>query len=75
MNPWCLYFHELLKNKKYLNIFIINKIIEIIYTLAGDKNISILHLSYMASDLQFSLVLQAHALVLYVYAMKNKREK
>ena len=31
---------------------------------AGDKNISILHLSCKTSDLQFSLVLQTHALVL-----------
>ena len=30
----------------------------------GDKNISILHLSCRTSDLQFSLVLQTHALVL-----------
>ena len=32
---------------------------------AGDKNISILHLSCRTSHLQFSLVLQTHALVLY----------
>ena len=32
--------------------------------LIGDKNISILHLSCRTSDLQFSLVLQTHALVL-----------
>ena len=32
--------------------------------LAGDKNISILHLSCRTSDLQFLLVLQTHALVL-----------
>ena len=32
--------------------------------LAGDKNISILHLSCRRSDLQFSLILQTHALVL-----------
>ena len=31
---------------------------------SGDKNISILHLSCRTSDLQFSLVLQTHALVL-----------
>ena len=31
---------------------------------AGDKNISILHLSCRTSDLQFSLVLQTHVLVL-----------
>ena len=31
---------------------------------SGDKNISILHLSCRMSDLQFSLVLQTHALVL-----------
>ena len=31
---------------------------------ARDKNISILHLSCKTSDLQFSLVLQTHALVL-----------
>ena len=31
---------------------------------AGDKNISILHLYCSMSDLQFSLVLQTHALVL-----------
>ena len=31
---------------------------------AGDKNFSILHLSCRTSDLQFSLVLQTHALVL-----------
>ena len=31
---------------------------------AGDKNISILHLSCRTSDLQFSLILQTHALVL-----------
>ena len=30
----------------------------------GDKIISILHVSYRKSDLQFSLVLQAHVLVL-----------
>ena len=30
---------------------------------SGDKNISILHLSCRMSDLQFSLVLQTHALV------------
>ena len=30
----------------------------------GDKNISTLHLSCRTSDLQFSLVLQTHALVL-----------
>ena len=30
----------------------------------GDKNISILYLSCRTSDLQFSLVLQTHALVL-----------
>ena len=29
-----------------------------------DKNISILHLSCRTSDLQFSLILQTHALVL-----------
>ena len=33
-------------------------------THAGDKNISILHLSCRTSDLQFSFVLQTHALVL-----------
>ena len=32
--------------------------------ITGDKNISILHLSYRTSDIQFSLVLQTHALVL-----------
>ena len=32
--------------------------------MSGDKNISILHLSCRTSDLQFSLVLQTHALVL-----------
>ena len=32
--------------------------------LAGDKNISILHLSCRMSDLKFSLLLQTHALVL-----------
>ena len=31
---------------------------------AGDKNISIMHLSYRTSDFQFSLFLQTHALVL-----------
>ena len=31
---------------------------------SGDKNISILHLSCRMSDLQFSLVLQTHVLVL-----------
>ena len=41
---------------------------------AGDKNISILHLSYRTSDLQFSLVLQTHACPLKVYAIKNIRE-
>ena len=30
----------------------------------GDKNISILHLSYWTSDLQLSLILQNHAHVL-----------
>ena len=39
---------------------------------SGDKNISILHLSCRMSDLQFSLVLQTHALVLLkAYAIKN----
>ena len=33
-------------------------------TRPGDKNISILHLSCRTSDLQYSLVLQTHALVL-----------
>ena len=32
---------------------------------SGDKDISILHLTCKTSDLQFSLVLQTHALVLY----------
>ena len=32
--------------------------------ISGDKNISILHLPCSTSDLQFSLVLQTHALVL-----------
>ena len=31
---------------------------------SGDKNISVIHLSCRTSDLQFSLVLQTHALVL-----------
>ena len=30
----------------------------------GDKNISILHLSCRTSDLQFSLILQTHVIVL-----------
>ena len=34
------------------------------YALSGDKNISILHSPCRTSDLQFSLVLQTHALVL-----------
>ena len=33
-------------------------------TLTGDKNISILNLSCRTSDLQFSPILQTHALVL-----------
>ena len=32
--------------------------------MSGDKNISILHLSCRMSELQFSLILQTHALVL-----------
>ena len=34
------------------------------YCFSGEKNISILHLSYRTSDLQFSLILQTHALFL-----------
>ena len=43
---------------------------------AGDPNVSIINLSCRTSDLQFSLVLQTHALVLYLkaYAIKNMRE-
>ena len=43
--------------------------------LTEDKNISILHLTCRRSDLQFSLVLQTHALCpLKAYAIKNTRE-
>ena len=34
------------------------------YIITGDKNISLLHLSCRTSDIQFSLILQTHALVL-----------
>ena len=37
---------------------------DLTHSFIGDKNISILHLSCRMSDLQFSLVLQTHALVL-----------
>ena len=41
-------------------------------TVSGDKNISILHSPCRTSDLQFSLVLQTHALVLKSCLQKRK---
>ena len=43
---------------------------------SGDKNNSILHLSCMTSDLQFSLVLQTHVYLSYkAYTINNIREQ
>ena len=45
------------------------------YAIAGDKNISILHLSCRTSDLQFSLILQTQCTCpLKAYAIKNIKE-
>ena len=52
----CLDITNLQINKYNISLEIINR--------PGDKNISILYLSCRTSDLQFSLVLQIHALVL-----------
>ena len=45
-------------------IYVKSKRFKYTLSLAGDKNISILHSPCRTSDLQFSLVLQTHALVL-----------
>ena len=58
-------------NSKPVKIYSVVKSVKLLLVLSifklytpGDKNISILHLSCRTSDLQFSLVLQTHVLVL-----------
>ena len=63
-----------LATNEILNFYLVSVALQA----AGDKDISILHLSCRTSDLQFSLVLQTHpantcACPIKVYAIKDIR--